>query len=217
MVDVGKSISRLFRVQRRRGRPHNFKSGILRDFPGGIILGESEEQRVRRERVAKNNLSSGKGAHTLTPEFVDAMVDLVKRCLSPACSAALLNVSRTTFERWMAKGEQQTRGQFQQFRDRVKCAEGMAEAFLVSIVRGAAVMQPELALEMLSRMNPDDWAPASAPETNSEVLETLERTHENAYRELMENDQEARQLAGQLTASVKKTLAKRQLVSKGKK
>ncbi len=166
--------------------------------PPRFIFGESEQQRTLREGVTANNRKLGGRRLKLTPEFVDAMVNLVERGNPPARAAVLLHISEPTYYRWMAKGGEQTRGKFREFHDRIESARAMGEAYLVSVVRAEAITKPELAFKMLTRMNPRDWAAKSAdwcdPHQQNES-----RRHIEFARALL-RDPEARRLSHELLA-----------------
>ena len=155
----------------------------------GTLIGEADEQRARREGVAANHRHRGGRPLKLTPALVDVMVDLIEGGNPPRRAAVLLRVSEATYHRWMKKGAEQRRGKFREFRDRIQAAQAMGEAHLVSIVRESANTDPRLALQMLSRMNREDWAVNPPAKRTDEVPRTpaLDRgtiTHEHTCEHL---------------------------------
>ena len=155
----------------------------------GTLIGEADEQRARREGVAANHRHRGGRPLKLTPALVDVMVDLIEGGNPPRRAAVLLRVSEATYHRWMKKGAEQRRGKFREFRDRIQAAQAMGEAHLVSIVRESANTDPRLALQMLSRMNREDWAVNPPAKRTDEVPRTpaLDRgtiTHEHTHEHL---------------------------------
>ena len=168
--------------------------------PPRFIFGESEQQRTLREGVTANNRKLGGRRLKLTPEFVDAMVNLVERGNPPARAAVLLHISEPTYYRWMAKGGEQTRGKFREFHDRIESARAMGEAYLVSVVRAEAITKPELAFKMLTRMNPRDWAAKSADWCDPHLTGTVthEHQHDIAFARAINADPDAARLALEL-------------------
>ncbi len=170
--------------------------------PPRFIFGESEQQRTLREGVTANNRKLGGRRLKLTPEFVDAMVNLVERGNPPARAAVLLHISEPTYYRWMAKGGEQTRGKFREFHDRIESARAMGEAYLVSVVRAEAITKPELAFKMLTRMNPRDWAAKSADWCDPHQQKTHEHQYDIAFARAVNEDPDAARLALELLGKV---------------
>ena len=72
-------------------------------------------------------------------------------------SAEAAGISRRTFQRWMAKGEEQTKGPFRAFRRAVIRAEAEAVTVAVGCIREAGKKNWRAAAWWLERRHPKDW------------------------------------------------------------
>lgn len=96
------------------------------------------------------------------PKFDDLkaqrIVNAVAACNSRRTAARLARIAPSTLFDWLARGRRGEPG-YAEFSERVQEAEAKAEEALVSYVYQAAEKSPQVALQLLERRNPRDWAP----------------------------------------------------------
>jgi transposase-like protein len=118
------------------------------------------------------------GAEPRAPSFdaetVQAILDSVEAGNSYTDAAAEAGIHRATFYRWVDKGNAQRtidsttgkpkrRGRrYRDFLDNLEQAEARGRARLVSIIANAVEDEPQLALQVLERKDPANWAPKVA-------------------------------------------------------
>lgn len=73
-------------------------------------------------------------------------------------AARFAGISSTTLHRWLATGRQQTRGEYRELWDEVQDALSAAKRQLVRPVMKAARTDAKVALEVLARRFPKEWA-----------------------------------------------------------
>ncbi len=168
----------------------------------GTIIGEEPEEFSRRVMVERELTSMGRPTK-LNEDLVDALCALIMRGNPPANAAGTLGLGRSTYLAWMAKGQKQSKGKFRDFRDRIETACCKGQSYLISIVREGAIMDPGLALQMLSRLNRPDWAAQLNVETkHSGTVEHEHRHDHEEAREIIE-DSEASIIAHELLVRVR--------------
>lgn len=95
----------------------------------------------------------------LTPEVQDRIIQALKAGNYVETAAEYAGIGKTTFYRWMARGEQASRGIYREFRDAVMRARAEAEARNVAIIQKAAPDDWRAAAWWLERAFPDRWGP----------------------------------------------------------
>lgn len=92
-----------------------------------------------------------------------AILESLMRGNSQPDACAEAGVHRSTFYDWLEKGRSQRarhkRGVYRDFLDEVERTESLKRTSLVKVVREAADHDPDLALQLLERMDPTNWAP----------------------------------------------------------
>ena len=95
----------------------------------------------------------------LSPEVQDRIIQALKAGNYVETAAEYAGIGKTTFYRWMAQGDQESRGIYREFRDAVMRARAEAEARNVAIIQKAAPDDWRAAAWWLERAFPDRWGP----------------------------------------------------------
>ena len=121
-------------------------------------------------RAKPRKVLGKRGAPALepTPEFTKRVCALLATCARNAVAASHAGIAPRTFYRWMKLGREQPDSAFGQFRRAVHEAEDRAEMGLVTLIRSAAVTQPENARWLLQNRKRwrKHWVP---PKTKLDV------------------------------------------------
>ena len=93
----------------------------------------------------------------LTPERIAKVLEALRagNYVEAACGYA--NVSVSTFYRWLERGEQESKGQYREFREDIKKAQADAEAAIVAHWRKHIPKDWKACATFLERRYPERW------------------------------------------------------------
>ena len=94
-----------------------------------------------------------------TPEMADRIAAHVKKGHFLHVAAQLCGINSRTYFAWMARGEKERGTPFRRFYLRMQQANADAQEYLLRLVRRGAIKDGRLALEILGRRWPNEWAP----------------------------------------------------------
>jgi transposase len=93
----------------------------------------------------------------LTPEVREQVVELVRQLNYAETAAGCAGIGKSTYYRWMKRGEDEESGPYREFKDAVRLAEAEAEMKALAMVRDAAPRDWRAATWFLERRFPHRW------------------------------------------------------------
>jgi hypothetical protein len=93
----------------------------------------------------------------LTPELQDKIVKVIRAGNYACIAAEYAGIGRSTFFRWLERGEAEETGSYRDFRDAVKSAEREAEIRAVATVQQHMGKSWQAAMTYLERKFPQRW------------------------------------------------------------
>lgn len=96
----------------------------------------------------------------IDPHLTDRVCELLEQACSVITACHATGLGESTFHRWVQLGDPDSDShdpRFREFRERTTRARGLAKAQLVSIVLKHAAADGRIALELLSRLAPDEY------------------------------------------------------------
>ncbi len=93
----------------------------------------------------------------LTPELQEALVQAIRAGNYAAVAVQYAGISRSTFYRWMQRGQRAKSGLYCEFFEAIRRAESQAEVRAVAILQGHMKDSWRAAMTFLERKYPDRW------------------------------------------------------------
>jgi hypothetical protein len=131
-------------------------AAITKEIDSLIPASCREKERQLRDRP------QGTHAVKYRPIIVKAILANIARGMPQGAAAATAGVNAATLIAW--------KNRYGDFAEAVTRAEALCQADLVTVVRGGFAKNPRLALEMLERRFPRDWAAASKMDHSGAVV-----------------------------------------------
>lgn len=121
--------------------------------------------------------------------YSQELIKLVRSGLSHEDAIGLTGVASSTFYRWLKRGEAALedgrKTKYSEFAKELRRAELEAKARKIQVVEKSAVQDPKMALELLARKYPKEWArkqtiglEANITGTGIDISETINRIKE---------------------------------------
>lgn len=144
-------------------------------------------EELAEAEVEHEEEDGSKRARLNNDETYAAFLNSIEAGNSITGAAAEAGIHRAVVYRWWHRGEDQKRrrvqGKYRRFVEDVEAAQERMKARLVNIVAVGVEDDPQLALEVLSRRDPMNWAPKAAEAINDYKARCFEAIFEEFVHE----------------------------------